>query len=258
VSRSLADHRPAGPLAHGARGRRSLTIALAVALPLVAGCSDWRGYWDRSPTRPRARAEGVTIDFPASGHRVATRGTLILSGGAVDRVEGPIPASRFSWHSSLDGAIGTGPYLRVTNLSVGTHTITARAVNAWGATDSASIQVEVAARPTYRFCATVWTKVLRPRCAFCHYPGYRDWPIQQLDLRSYAGLMAGGITRTRESIVPCRPESSLVWNKMTASAPWVGTPMPPAPYPAVPAALREKIRIWILEGAPPDDPEICN
>jgi hypothetical protein len=200
----------------------------------------------------------VTIAFPPSGHRVATRGTLILSGAATDAVEGAIADARFRWRSSLDGALGTGPYLRRSGLSVGTHTITASALNAWGTADSIAIQVEVAALPTYRFCANVYGEMLRLRCALaCHKVGGTDWALHQLDLKTYAGMMAGGITRSYECVAPCRPESSFVWNKLTAGVPWIGGPMPPSGYSPVPDSTLNKVRVWILEGAPPDAPEIC-
>ena len=75
--------------------------------------------------------------------------------------------------------------------------------------------------------------------------------------------MAGGRTTIYECVYPCRPESSLVYNKITAlppAVPWVGDYMPPpnsANFPTVPSFLAERLRIWILEGAPPDEPEDC-
>jgi hypothetical protein len=212
-------------------------------------------YWDRSPTAPEAPIvivpPGLTIVFPPDGHRVAAAGTLILSCTAVDPVEGPIPAERISWQSSRDGPLGGGPYLRLQGLSAGTHTMTVWAVNASGAKSSAAVAVEVLAQPTYKFSTDIYTGVLLARCVSCHYPAALDWPNHHLDLRTHAGLMAGGDTHTHESVVPCRPESSLVWNKLTVEPPWVGAPMPSAPNPKLPATLLEKLRVWITEGAPP-------
>lgn len=204
----------------------------------------------------------VSIDFPPDGHRVATQGTLILSGTASDLVEGPIPPDRFTWRSDRDGAIGAGRYFRIRDLSVGTHTITASAENAWGVSNSASIQVVVLARPTYGFCCAVYAMALNS-CLACHQPGTLYYPTSQLNISTYSRVMAGGITRIYESVVPCRPESSLVWNKVTAATPWVGIEMPPregSGYPvyAPPADTSlNKLRTWILEGAAPYDTGRC-
>jgi hypothetical protein len=181
---------------------------------------------------------------------VAAQGTLILSGSALDVVEGSI-AGRIAWRSSRDGAIGSGPYLRLAGLGAGSHTITAAATNAWGTEASAAVEVEVLAQPTYAFGADIYSGILLPRCVSCHHPAAADWPRHHLDLRTHAGIVAGGDVRAYESVAPCRPESSLVWNKVTAQTPWVGAPMPPAPNPRLPAALIEKLRVWISEGAPP-------
>jgi hypothetical protein len=200
----------------------------------------------------------VTIDFPDEGHEIAPRGTLVLSGSASDVVEGPIPDARFSWRSHVDGLIGTGRYLRVRNLSVGRHMISATAVNAWGTEQTAAVQIEVLAQATYTYCRDIHTGIFRFWCLVCHVPGTTDFPTSQLDLSSYSGLMAGGVTQTYESIVPCRPESSLVWNKVTEDIPWVGDPMPPRDqFLPLPAAVRARLQTWILQGAPPDDPEPC-
>jgi hypothetical protein len=198
----------------------------------------------------------LTIDFPADGHRVATRGTLILSGSATDVVEGALPAAGIAWTSSRDGALGTGRYLRRANLSPGTHTITAAATNSWGTTGQRSIAVEVLAAPTWAYSVIHDEIVVGRACIGCHTPGTSDFRWSLLDMNSYELLMAGGRSAdVYESIAPCRPESSLVWNKLTEEIPWVGEPMPPrAQYDAVPADLLAKLRTWILEGAPPDAP----
>lgn len=235
--------------------RRALTFATCLLVAMgVSGCSEMHKYWDRSPTAPElppdATPPGITIVFPPAGHRVAASGTLVLSCTAVDPGGGTIPPAGISWQSSRDGPMGTGPYLRLRGLSVGTHTITVWAVDASGARGSASVTVEVLAQATYTY-SSINSGILVPRCVSCHYPAASDWPTHHLDLRNHAGLMAGGDTRAYESIVPCRPESSLVWNKVTAEPPWVGAPMPSAPNPKVPPASLEKLRVWILEGAPP-------
>ena len=199
----------------------------------------------------------VSVDFPGSGHRLAARGTLILSGSGSDEVEGALPPGRFTWTSSLDGAIGSGSYLRVRGLTPGTHTITATAINAWNTPGSATVEVEVLAQPTYSYCTNILGEVFLASCASCHNRESPYYAQHELDLTTYAGLMAGGRSRTTYvTVVPCRPESSLVWNKTSSQQPWVGSPMP-LDAASLPPDLLEKLRTWILEGAPPDDPEIC-
>jgi hypothetical protein len=100
--------------------------------------------------------------------------------------------------------------------------------------------------------------MIRGYCLTCHMPGTTDYPTSQYDMSNYALFMAGGVTRTYECIVPCRPESSLVWNKLTTDPPWVGVAMPPRDrFGPLPPAILDKLRVWILEGAPPDDPATC-
>jgi hypothetical protein len=74
-------------------------------------------------------------------------------------------------------------------------------------------------------------------------------------MRTYASLMTGGVTTAHETIVPCRPESSLVWNKLTSDAPWVGARMPTTGV--LSATLLAMLRTWILEGAPSDARDPC-
>ena len=201
----------------------------------------------------------VTVDFPDSGHRVATRGTLVLQAHAADDEEGDLPGTAISWSSPLDGVLGTGRELRVTGLTPGLSVIRATATNSWGGQASDTVSVEVLAQPTYSYCADLkWQLFEDYFCTFCHNPESSEYPTSELDLRSYASLMHGGKTTVYECVSPCRPESSLVYNKVSSASPWVGTSMPPPPtFPSVPAPIQERLRVWILEGAPPDDPQDC-
>lgn len=204
----------------------------------------------------------VAIRFPTSGHRVATRGTLVLQADASDAEEGTLRGEQVAWRSDLQGQIGTGLELRRANLLPGDHVIRAVATNSWGAADSVAIDIEVLAQPTYTYCDDIQLQLLdQCFCTFCHYPGSSEYPSSELDLRTYASFMAGGKSTAQglyECVYPCRPESSLVYNKITATVPWIGNPMPPPPiFPPVWPNVREMLRVWILEGAPPDEPEDC-
>jgi hypothetical protein len=134
-------------------------------------------------------------------------------------------------------------------------------VNAWGTPASASIDVDVKQTPTYSYCVDVQRAMFEIYlCTWCHDPAYPDRGYQDnfLDLTDLAGLLAGGKTTLFRSVSPCRPESSFVYNKLTAAVPWVGEPMPNDPaFPVPPAALVDRLRVWILEGAPPDVPPQC-
>jgi hypothetical protein len=203
----------------------------------------------------------VAVTFPADGHAVARTGTLVLEAAASDAEEGAIPPERVTWSSDRDGALGTGARREVSGLTAGRHTVTATAVNAWGTPASASIHVDVTQYPTYSYCADVQRAMFEIYlCTGCHDPAYPDrgYPDNLLDLTDLAGFMAGGKTTLFRTVSPCRPESSFVYNKLTAAVPWVGEPMPNDPaYPVPPAALVERLRVWILEGAPPDEPPQC-
>jgi hypothetical protein len=209
-------------------------------------------------------APTMTIDFPSSGHQVATLGTLVLIGSAFDDEEGEIPPGSVWWRSDRQGALGTGHELWAENLVPGMHDVTATATNAWGTETSQTIQVEVLSQPTYDYCDDIqWPLFEKYFCTFCHHPESSEYPNSELDLRSYASLMLGGKTTIYKCVYPCRPESSLVYNKITAippAVPWLGDHMPPpstANFPFVRPEIAERLRVWILEGAPRDDPEDC-
>jgi hypothetical protein len=218
----------------------------------------------------------VMIDFPIPAvdtvgapvpWKFATRGTLVLEGTASDDEEDeiPIPPDQIVWRSDLDGPIGTGLNIQVQNLTVGSHTVTLEVTNAWGTRGSDSIPVEVLAEGTYMFCEDIMDDIIVwGQCTKCHNPDSSEWPNMELDLRTYSGLMAGGLTTAFPIVSPGRPEASFLYNKITAVwdsvDAWVGEPMPPPPpllFPPVFDYLKEQMRVWILEGAAPDDPEEC-
>ena len=61
---------------------------------------------------------------------------------ANDLEDGDI-SSLISWSSSLDGALGSGGSILVTDLSVGTHTVTAMVIDSTGQTSQSTVPVEV-------------------------------------------------------------------------------------------------------------------
>ena len=185
---------------------------------------------------------------------VATKGTLVLDGVASDSQEGPIPAERIVWRSSLEGTLGSGPLLWRPNLAVGTHRITVTATNAWGTPDSAVTLVEVVPGDFQEYTRTVHQDVFDLQfCIHCHKADSGQ-ETNGLYLTSYEETMAGGLTTYYRIVYPCRPESSLVYNKVTSDAPWVGSRMPPPnePFPPIQPGAVAKLERWIRRGAPPD------
>ncbi|MGD9049251.1 MAG: hypothetical protein PVF77_14430, partial [Anaerolineae bacterium] len=85
----------------------------------------------------------VTISNPPDGASFGAGQAISFSGSAADAEDGDLTAS-LSWESSLDGAIGTGGSFTRSDLSVGTHTITASVTDSSGlpATDEITITVQ--------------------------------------------------------------------------------------------------------------------
>lgn len=82
----------------------------------------------------------VTITAPASGTAITVGSALTFQGTGTDPEDGAITPT---WNSSLDGSMATSTSFAYTLATVGTHTITARAVDTEGAEGSASITVIV-------------------------------------------------------------------------------------------------------------------
>ncbi len=67
----------------------------------------------------------AAIASPADGSRRLPGKLVVLEGVATDLEDGPITeGARFRWHSSLEGALGTGRQLTFEDLLPGTHVIT--------------------------------------------------------------------------------------------------------------------------------------
>ncbi|MEM6377603.1 MAG: malectin domain-containing carbohydrate-binding protein, partial [Bacteroidota bacterium] len=70
-------------------------------------------------------------------------GTSVTFTGTVSDTEDGNGAANLAWTSDLDGSIGTGATFNKSDLSIGTHTITATQTDAGGLTSSASISVVI-------------------------------------------------------------------------------------------------------------------
>jgi len=89
-------------------------------------------------------APKVSITSPAAGATFATGTAVTLAGSASDPQDGVLTAS-LQWTSSLQGALGTGGSVLVSNLVAGTHVITASVTDSSGLSGSAQRTITVQA-----------------------------------------------------------------------------------------------------------------
>ena len=91
-------------------------------------------------------APTVSISAPANGSSYPSGTSVTMTGSANDAQDGPLSGA-IVWTSSLDGSLGTGASVsRV--LTVGTHTITARATDSGGLSGQAQISVTITGTST--------------------------------------------------------------------------------------------------------------
>jgi len=88
----------------------------------------------------------VLISLPTNGSSVQVGTSVSFLGSASDSQDGNLTAS-MTWNSNLQGALGTGGSFSRSNLVVGTHTITASAVDNGGLTGSAGVTLTVQPPP---------------------------------------------------------------------------------------------------------------
>ncbi|TMA49592.1 MAG: DNRLRE domain-containing protein, partial [Deltaproteobacteria bacterium] len=86
------------------------------------------------------RVPAVAILLPQANDGYLAGNTVTFYATATDRIDGDVAAS-LVWTSDRDGQIGTGTTFTTSSLSVGTHTITAKATN--GAHNDGSAQVSM-------------------------------------------------------------------------------------------------------------------
>jgi hypothetical protein len=100
----------------------------------------------------------VTVATPTNGQNFLTGAPITFTGTALDSLDGALTGT-IEWTSSRDGVLGTGGSITRSNLSTGTHTITARATDSAALIGSASITigVQVPAAPTVQITAPAGT-----------------------------------------------------------------------------------------------------
>jgi len=87
------------------------------------------------------RAPSVVILAPAEGQQFKIGETVHLEAALYDAEEGPAWLPALTWSSNLQGALGTGKRITLSNLQAGTHLITASGADGQGASGSASVTV---------------------------------------------------------------------------------------------------------------------
>ncbi len=144
----------AGVLGSGA----SLTLTnLSVGTHVVtASVTDSGGLAHSAAVTLSVEGQGsspiVLITAPVDGTTVAEGAALSLAATADDAEDGDLSAA-IAWSSSLAGPLGSGASLMLTNLSVGTHVVTASATDSAALTGSASVTLTVDAKPVVTISA---------------------------------------------------------------------------------------------------------
>ncbi|MEL6499468.1 MAG: SGNH/GDSL hydrolase family protein [Planctomycetota bacterium] len=88
----------------------------------------------------------VSITAPGDGAVFAEGDSVAFSGSADDLQDGDLSAD-IAWASSLDGPIGSGAAFSTSDLSVGTHTITASVTDLGSLTGSETVSVTIESQP---------------------------------------------------------------------------------------------------------------
>jgi subtilisin family serine protease len=129
---------------------RSQILSTVRPVPALAGITVTGGVLDLAaavgvPTGNTAPT--VTISSPANGASFTQGSAITFTGAASDAQDGNLGAS-LVWTSSLMGQIGTGTSFVRSDLSVGTHVITAAATDSGSMTGSATRTITVTSNQT--------------------------------------------------------------------------------------------------------------
>ncbi|MBS2025685.1 MAG: PKD domain-containing protein [Deltaproteobacteria bacterium] len=97
----------------------------------------------------------VTITSPQP-NASSTQGVPVqLSGSATDPEDGALSDGALTWSSDLDGALGAGGSLQVSNLSLGVHTITLTAQDSHALAGSAQVLISIVQAGNHAPVATI-------------------------------------------------------------------------------------------------------
>ena len=117
-----------------------------IANPIQAVLDAFGVEIDNGTVRPGNQRPTVTIDSPEDGDTFAYGTTITFTGTADDPEDGNL-SPHIVWTSSIDGWLETGGSI-TTELSPGSHTVTASVTDSGGLTGSDSITVTVLAPPS--------------------------------------------------------------------------------------------------------------
>ena len=90
-----------------------------------------------------SHAPSIILDSPTAPVSVAQGAPLLLQAQASDLEDGPLTGESISWTSDRDGTLGSGAWIVVESLSVGTHVITAMATDSSGQSTTVTVNVVV-------------------------------------------------------------------------------------------------------------------
>lgn len=111
---------------------------------LIAGCGG-----GEPPTEPARgidnQAPSASISSPADNSEFTEGASISFEGSAHDPEDGSLSGEALVWESDADGQLGTGTSISIGSLSAASHTVTLTATDSEGATDQASIAINVTA-----------------------------------------------------------------------------------------------------------------
>lgn len=119
--------------------RASLLAVLILAGPALTACDDTTG--------PQSAAPNVTIEAPSEQFSYQEGEAITFRGSANDPEDGPVPPGQLLWLSDVDGALGNGNEITVSNLSPTGHEVFLIAQDSDGVRGSASVGIVVRADP---------------------------------------------------------------------------------------------------------------
>ena len=100
------------------------------------------------PGTPLNNAPSAFITAPANGSLFVNGTQINFTGVGLDPEDGILPDARLAWSSSLDGVLGTGTSLNLSNLTVGNHTVTLTVTDSLGASATTGIRVQIVPQGT--------------------------------------------------------------------------------------------------------------
>ncbi|GAB6094808.1 hypothetical protein JCM14469_10600 [Desulfatiferula olefinivorans] len=89
----------------------------------------------------------AVISYPTTGSTYNLGDFIDFTGSGYDAEDGLLSGLSLVWHSSKDGQVGTGNTVTTHSLTSGSHTITLRATDSAGTSDTASVAVTIINTP---------------------------------------------------------------------------------------------------------------